>query len=84
MLEDEEKKELLKKYLEKAKELYPDLDEKSFEMEFKVERLIIEDIIAKNELFQRRLEKAKAKAEERAQILFEAEKKKLIRQFEQA
>ena len=84
LLEDEDKKELLKKYLEKAKELYPDVDEKSYEMEFKVERLIVEDIIAENKLFQMRLEKAKAKAEERAQILFEAEKKKLIRQFEQA
>ncbi len=83
-LEDEEKKELLKKYLEKAKELYPEVDEKSFEMEFKVERLITEDIIAENKLFQRRLEKAKIKAEERAQILFEAEKKKLIRQFERS
>ncbi|SDD09866.1 Initiator Replication protein [Desulfurella multipotens] len=82
-LEDEEKKELLNEYLEKAKELYPGVDEKSFEMEFKVERLITEDIIAKNEIFQRRLEKAKIKAEERAQILFEADKKKLIRQFEQ-
>ncbi|MGC8553751.1 MAG: hypothetical protein ACP5O7_12950, partial [Phycisphaerae bacterium] len=83
-LEDEEKKELLSEYLEKAKELYPEVDEKSFEMELKVEHLITEDIIAENKLFQRRLEKAKIKAEERAQILFEAEKKKLIRQFEQA
>ncbi|MGC8885480.1 MAG: replication initiation protein [Candidatus Nanoarchaeia archaeon] len=80
-LEDKEKKELLNEYLEKAKELYPEVDEKSFEMKLKVERLITEDIIAKNEFFQRRLEKAKIKAEERAQMLFELDKKKLLEQF---
>ncbi|WP_287006790.1 replication initiation protein [Desulfurella sp.] len=71
LLNDEDKKELLDGYLQKAKDLYPDVDEKSFEMEFKIEQLIIEDIISKNEIYQIRLSKAKERAQKQADIEYE-------------
>ncbi|MEM3830367.1 MAG: hypothetical protein QXP36_14315, partial [Conexivisphaerales archaeon] len=71
------KEDLLRKYLEKAKKLYPNVKENSYEMEFKVEYLITEDIIAKNEIYQKRLNKAREIAEKQAQIEYERSKESL-------
>ncbi|MEM4057078.1 MAG: replication initiation protein [Thermoplasmatales archaeon] len=77
LLDDKEKEEFLKKYLEKAKELYPNVKEDSFEMEFKVECLAVEDIIAGNNIYQIRLSKVRERAEKQAQAEFEQSKQSL-------
>jgi hypothetical protein len=81
LLENNEKEELFRKYKEKVKELYPDLSESSFEFEYKLERLITEDIV-KHETYQNRLEKARKKAEERAELEYKMEKDKLNYEIE--
>jgi len=83
-LSNDERQDLLQKYKAKVKEMYPDIiDENSFSFEFKLEYLITEDIIAKNEIYQRRLEKARVEAEQRAEREFQREKEKLYYEIEQ-
>lgn len=77
LLDEKEKEEFLRKYFEKAKKLYPDVKENSFEMEFKVECLAVEDIIADNNIYQIRLSKVRERAEKQAQAEFERSKESL-------
>jgi hypothetical protein len=78
-LSDDERQDLLQKYKAKVKEMHPDLDENknSFSFEFEVENMITEDIIAENKIYQIRLEKARKEAEQRAEMEFQREKRKL-------
>ena len=77
LLEESKKKELFKEYKGKTKELHPDVEEKSFFFEELMKSLITEDIIAKNEIYKIRLEKARITAQERAEREYNSEKEKL-------
>jgi len=77
LLEESKKQKLFKEYKEKTKELHPDVEEKSFFFEELMKSLITEDIIAKNEIYQIRLEKAGKEAQERAEREYNSEKEKL-------
>ena len=82
LLEESKKQELFKEYKEKTKELHPDVEEKGFFFEELMKRLITEDIIAENKIYQIRLEKARIAAQERAEIEYNSEKKKLDYEIE--
>jgi len=82
LLEESKKQELFKEYKEKTKELHPDVEEKGFFFEELMKRLITEDIISENKIYQIRLEKARIAAQERAEIEYNSEKKKLDYEIE--
>lgn len=82
LLNDNNKQEFLERYTKKAKELYPNITEDSFEMEFKIECLITEDIISENKNYQMRLAKVSERAEAAAQAEFERAKTSLTISFQ--
>lgn len=77
-LDPKEKQELIKKYTQLVKEAMPEVEENTGVMDFQVERFITKDIIAKNEIYQIRIAKARAHAEKEAQVNFERGKRKLM------
>jgi len=82
LLENNEKQELFNEYRVKTKELYQDVKEESFLFEETMKRLITEYIISKNEIYQKRLEKTRKDAEEKAERAYQREKETLREKIE--
>ena len=82
LLENNEKQELFNEYRAKTKELYQDVKEGSFLFEETMKRLITEYIISKNEIYQKRLEKIRKDAEEKAERAYQREKETLREKIE--
>jgi plasmid replication initiation protein len=82
LLENNEKQELFNEYRAKTKELYQDVKEGSFLFEETMKRLITEHIISKNEIYQKRLEKIRKDAEEKAERAYQREKETLREKIE--
>jgi hypothetical protein len=81
-LKDHEKEKLFEEYKEKTKELYHDIQEGSFLFEERMKRLIAEDVVLKNEIYQKRLEKICDEVEEKAERAYQREKAKLREKIE--
>jgi hypothetical protein len=75
LLTDKEKKELFNKHLPKAKNKYPDKNEKSEVIKLAVEDFITDQILAENSIYQKRLQKAKEEAAKKAKKEFEQAKR---------
>jgi len=82
LLENNEKQELFNEYRAKTKELYQDVKEGSFLFEETMKSLITEYIISKNEIYQKRLEKIRKDAEEKAERAYQREKETLREKIE--
>jgi len=82
LLENNEKQELFNEYRAKTKELYQDVKEGSFLFEETMKRLITQYIISKNEIYQKRLEKIRKDAEEKAERAYQREKETLREKIE--
>lgn len=76
LLDENSRNELLNKYYSKVIELNPKVADNKHLMELNVKILIIQEIIAKNEIYKLRLEKIRLEAQKKAQIDFENNKRK--------
>ena len=77
LLDENSRNELLNKYYSKVAESNPNMANKKHLMGLNIKILIIQDIIAKNEIYKLRLENIRLEARKKAQKDFEDSKRKL-------